>query len=119
MLLYAITGRRLLPGGELEQQTALVALAGEWARGGVDYIQVREKDLAASDLLGLARRIVTAVRVEGRETKVLVNGPAEVALEAGADGVHLPGSAPGSAADEARRDLSRRRTGGDRQPGVP
>ena len=65
MLLYAITGRRLLPGDELEQQTALVALAGEWARGGVDYIQVREKDLAAADLLALARRIVTAVRVGG------------------------------------------------------
>ena len=31
-----------------------------------------------------------------------MNGPPEVALEAGADGVHLPGSAPGSAADEAR-----------------
>ncbi len=102
VLLYAITGRRLLPGGELEQQTGLVALAGSWARGGVDYIQVREKDLAEPDLLVLAQRIVTALRVEGRETKVLVNGPAELALEAGADGVHLPGSAPGSAADEAR-----------------
>ena len=93
MLLYAITGRRLLPGGELEQQTALVALAGEWARGGVDYIQVREKDLAADDLLVLAQRIVAAVRGEGGPTRVLVNGQAKVALEAGADGVHLPGSA--------------------------
>jgi len=103
MLLYAITGRQLLPGGELEQQTALVSLAADWTRGGVDYIQVREKDLAAGDLLVLAQRIVTAVRVEGRETKVLVNGPADVALEAGADGVHLPGSAVRSAAGEVRR----------------
>ena len=102
MLLYAITGRRLLPGGELEQQTALVALAGEWARGGVDYIQVREKDLAADDLLALARRIVAAVRMEGGPTRVLVNGPAEVALEAGADGVHLPGSAMAGAVEEVR-----------------
>jgi thiamine-phosphate pyrophosphorylase len=102
MLLYAITGRRMLAGSDLEQQTALVVLAGNWARGGVDYIQVREKDLAEGDLLVLTQRIVTAVRVEGRETKVLVNGQAAVALEAGADGVHLPGSAPGSAADEAR-----------------
>ncbi len=93
----------MLPGGELEQQAALVALAANWARGGVDYIQVREKDLAAGDMLVLAKRIVAAVREEGRETKVLVNGPADVALEAGADGVHLPGSATGSAADEARR----------------
>src|SRR5579872_3489127 len=85
MLLYAITGRRLLPGGEPEQQAALVDLAAEWARAGVDYIQVREKDLAARDLLGLAQQIVTAVRAEGGGTKVLVNGPPCVALEAGAD----------------------------------
>lgn len=87
----------------MEQQAALVALAGSWARDGVDYIQVREKDLGAGDLLVLAQRIVAAVREQGHETRVLVNGPAAVALKAGADGVHLPGSAPGSAADEARR----------------
>jgi thiamine-phosphate pyrophosphorylase len=102
MLLYAITGRRMLPGGELERQAALVSLASEWARGGVDYIQVREKDLAERDLLVLAQRIVATVREEGSETRVLVNGPAKLALEAGADGVHLPGSAPYGAANDAR-----------------
>jgi len=103
MLLYAITGRRHLPGAELEQQAALVALAGNWARGGVDYIQVREKDLGANDLLALSQRIVAAVREQGLETRVLVNGPPDVALDAGADGVHLPGSAVRSAAGEVRR----------------
>ena len=100
MLLYAITGRQLLPGCERERQSALVTLAGEWARAGVDFIQVREKDLAAADLLNLAREIVVAVRREGGPTRVLVNGPAEIALEAGADGVHLPASAPAAAADK-------------------
>jgi thiamine-phosphate pyrophosphorylase len=107
MLLYAITDRRLLPGGEQERRAALVTLAGEWARGGVDYIQVREKDLAAGDLLILAREIVGAVRREGGPTRVLVNGPVEIALEAGTDGVHLPGPVTAGAADEARRVYGR------------
>ncbi|HEX4036900.1 MAG TPA: thiamine phosphate synthase [Acidobacteriaceae bacterium] len=94
MLLYAITSRRLLPGDESARRDALVELARGWARGGVDLIQVREKDLPLTELQGLARRIVEAVRGEdgGKGmpgTRVLVNGPAQVALDAGADGVHL------------------------------
>jgi thiamine-phosphate pyrophosphorylase len=107
MLLYAITDRKLLPAAEQERQAALVAKAAGWARGGVDFIQVREKDLAAAELLALARRIVATVRVEGPRTQVLLNGPAQVALEVGADGVHLPGSVRAEAADEAR-ELYRR-----------
>jgi len=103
MLLYAITSRRLLPGTEAEKRAGLVALARAWARGGVDYVQIREKDLPGPELLALAQQIVVAVREEGRETRVLVNGLAEIALAAGADGVHLPGSAPLRTGDEARR----------------
>ncbi|MBV8115274.1 MAG: thiamine phosphate synthase [Silvibacterium sp.] len=101
MLLYAITSRTLLPGTEPERQAALGELARGWAQGGVDYIQIREKDLAPPDLLALARRIVTAVREEGLNTLVLVNGPVKIALEARAHGVHLPSSAPAEAAEEA------------------
>lgn len=89
MLLYAITSRRLLPGDESAQRDALVALARGWAQGGVDTVQVREKDLALTELQVLARRIVEAVRAESSTMRVLVNGPAQVALDAGADGVHL------------------------------
>jgi thiamine-phosphate pyrophosphorylase len=103
MLLYAITSCRLLPGSEAEKRSGLVALARAWARGGVDYIQIREKDLPVLELLALARQIVAAVHEEGRETRVLVNGPAEIAMEVGADGVHLTGSAPAGAGDKARR----------------
>jgi thiamine-phosphate pyrophosphorylase len=102
MLLYAITARRLLPGGEPEQWAGLVALAREWAQGGVDYLQVREKDLPPEDLLRLARKIVENVREQVSTTRVFVNGPPEVALKAGADGVHLPGSAAPGAANHAR-----------------
>jgi thiamine-phosphate pyrophosphorylase len=102
VLLYAITSRNLLPGTETERQAALVELARGWALGGVDYIQIREKDMAPGELLVLSRRMVAAVREAGSGTRVLVNGPAEIALEAGADGVHLPSSTPAEAAREAR-----------------
>jgi thiamine-phosphate pyrophosphorylase len=107
VLLYAITSRNLLPGTESERQTALVELARGWAQGGVDYVQIREKDLPAGDLLALSRRIVAAVGEAGLSTRVLVNGPAEIALEAGANGVHLPGSMSVDAASEAREVFRR------------
>jgi thiamine-phosphate pyrophosphorylase len=68
------------------------------ARAGVDYIQLREKDLAARDLECLAREAVRAVRDNSRITKLLINSRTDVALACGADGVHqasneLPASA--------------------------
>ena len=95
MLLYAITSRRLLPGDDAARQQRLVDLARAWASGGVDYIQIREKDLPLPYLQSLAAKVVEAVRATGAATRVLVNGPAQVALDAGADGVHLP-STPGT-----------------------
>lgn len=102
MLLYAITQRALLPGSETERRAALVALARHWAQRGVDYIQIREKDLSAPDLLALSRGIVSAVRASNAPTRVLLNGPAAIALAAGADGVHLPSNAGANAAQQAR-----------------
>lgn len=90
MLLYAITSRKLLPGEDPERRQRLVELARAWASGGVDYIQIREKDLPLAELQSLAAKIVETVRATGAATHVLVNGPAQVALDAGADGVHLP-----------------------------
>ncbi|MFP5226248.1 MAG: thiamine phosphate synthase [Acidobacteriota bacterium] len=107
MLLYAITSRRLLPGDESAQRDALVALAREWASGGVHTIQVREKDLPLSELQPLAARIVAAVRETKSRTRVLVNGPAQVALDAGADGVHLHSNAGPAAVRAALAAYSR------------
>jgi thiamine-phosphate pyrophosphorylase len=107
MLLYAITNRRLLPGDETAKRDALVALAAEWARGGVDTIQVREKDLALAELQPLAARIVQAVRATKSRTRVLVNGPAQVALDAGADGVHLHANAGPAAVGAAQQAYAR------------
>lgn len=107
MLLYAITKRALLPGGESAKRDRLVELAAAWASGGVDLIQVREKDLPLTELQLLTARIVKAVRAAGSATKVLVNGPAQVAFDAGADGVHLRSGLGPTAIRAARQVYAR------------
>ena len=79
-----ITDRRAL-GGSTEALLENVALQ---SRNGVDWIQIREKDLEARELAALVKAAVRAVR---ESTKIFVNGRVDVALAAGADGVHLPG----------------------------
>src|SRR5690348_13758464 len=107
MLRYAITNRTLLPRSESGHFPALITLAGQWAARNLDYIQIREKDLAPGALDELTRSIVSAVREHSARTRILLNGPAEIALEAGADGVHLPASATPNAAAEARALFAR------------
>ena len=102
MQLYAITDRHQLPGSESDQRVALISLARHWAQHNIEYIQLREKDLASSDLLELTKQIVSAVREENHTTRILLNGPAQIALKANADGVHFPASASSNAAEQAR-----------------
>jgi thiamine-phosphate pyrophosphorylase len=59
--------------------------------GGVDAVQLREKDLAPPDLALLAARLREAI---GDRALLLVNGNADVASEVAADGLHLPAGAP-------------------------
>jgi thiamine-phosphate pyrophosphorylase len=72
----------------------LVELAREAARSGVDWIQVREKDLADGALLRVAsdvRQAVEAAQTKGTApSRVLVNGRPDIAQAAGAHGVQLP-----------------------------
>ena len=53
----------------------------------VDLIQIREKHLSARALFELTQTAVSIAK--GSATKVLVNDRADIALAAGADGVHL------------------------------
>ncbi len=55
--------------------------------GGVDCVQLREKALEGGELLHRARELVTLCR--GREVAVVINDRPDIALLAGADGVHL------------------------------
>ncbi len=55
---------------------------------GVDFVQIREKDLSDRDLFDLSFKVVGASA--GTRCRILVNGRADVAVAAGAHGVHLP-----------------------------
>ncbi len=90
MLLYYITDRKSLAGTDAQQRHELLVKIGDAARAGVDYIQLREKDLVSRDLERLARAAVRIVRENSAITRLLINGRTDVALASGADGVHLP-----------------------------
>jgi thiamine-phosphate pyrophosphorylase len=104
MLLYAITDRSSYGRTEAYRQESLIRESRRWASEGIDFIQVREKDLSAGELTGLMRRIMAAVREAGTGTRVLVNSRLDVAIAAGADGVHLTGG-PGELRPEQVRQL--------------
>jgi len=95
-LLYYITDRNAFPGDESSRRRALIEKIGEAARAGVDYIQLREKDLSTRDLELLAKEAVSAIRRVRRSsgnshpaTALLINSRTDVALAVEADGVHL------------------------------
>jgi thiamine-phosphate pyrophosphorylase len=74
-------------------------------RGGVDAVQIRCPGLPAGELLEVVRAAAPAVREGG--ARLLVNDRIDVALAAGADGVHLKTTSLLPA--EARRLLGRDR----------
>lgn len=98
MLLLYITDRAQFPGDESARKRALLAKIAEATRSAVDFVQLREKDLPATELEILARMAVGVVRensplqTESREpaTRLLINSRSDVAMGSGADGVHLP-----------------------------
>ena len=94
MLLYYITDRQGFAGDDSEQRAALLRRIAEAARAGVDYIQLREKDLAVAELELLAREALHVIRHNTTTTKLLINTRLDIALNVGADGVHLPAGSP-------------------------
>lgn len=58
-------------------------------RGGADCLQLREKDLSDADLLAHARELVEIARTEPSRPVVIINDRPDIAVLAGADGVHL------------------------------
>jgi thiamine-phosphate pyrophosphorylase len=68
---------------------ALLASIRNTIAGGVDWVQIREKNLPTRELLSVAREAIAAAA--GTPTRILVNDRLDVALAAGAAGVHLGG----------------------------
>ncbi len=79
--LYLVTDRELAGGRPIED----VVLAA--VRGGVTAVQLREKECRTRDFVALARRLKDALVRSG--VPLIVNDRLDVALAAGADGVHV------------------------------
>ena len=60
---------------------------GEALRAGVDFIQLREKDISSAEYLRRARLLMELAENSG--AKVIINDRVDIALLCGADGVHL------------------------------
>lgn len=93
-LLYYITDRTAFANDEPTRRRLLLQKVAEATRAGVDYIQLREKDLPTRELESLAREAASTIaqrRAENPELKtaLLLNSRTDVALAVAADGVHL------------------------------
>ncbi len=87
ILCYVTDRRGLVPAGG-EPTARVLEIIRRAAAAGVDWIQIREKDLEARALFDLAREVAEAA---GGRSRVIVNDRLDVALAAGTGGVHLGG----------------------------
>jgi len=81
MELYIVTDRKASRGRD---HMSMVRAALD---GGADVIQLRDKDLSGRDLYALAREMASLVHAS--RARFIVNDRLDIALAAGADGVHL------------------------------
>lgn len=105
MLLCYVTDRMQLAADEAARRERLLANIHEAALAGVDYIQLRERDLTTRELEALAGEAVRAVRAASSHTRILINSRSDVAIAVGADGVHL--RAGDISVDDARAIFAR------------
>jgi thiamine-phosphate pyrophosphorylase len=82
-----ITDRRTLPA-----HTNLLDNIARNLAAGVEWVQIREKDLSARELFDLTALVLGLPNPH--QSKILVNTRVDVALAAGANGAHLPGGSP-------------------------
>jgi thiamine-phosphate pyrophosphorylase len=78
---YLVTDRGLARGRPLEQVVEAAV------RGGVTAVQLREKEATTREYVALARRLLEVLRPVG--VPLLIDDRVDVALAAGADGVHV------------------------------
>jgi thiamine-phosphate pyrophosphorylase len=81
-----VTDRKTLAGSAEDQKRLLLEKIDCAACAGVDWIQIREKDLSGRELMSL---ICEAVKRVPSHCRILVNDRLDVAIAADAAGVHL------------------------------
>ena len=82
-----VTDRKVL--GASDSAENLLARIRAATTAGVDWVQIRERDLPTRELLALTKEAISA---RDGEARILVNDRLDVALAAGAAGVHLGGA---------------------------
>lgn len=82
LLLYAVTDRKWLAPGE-----SLAAPVEAAIDGGATFVQLREKNLARDAFVAEARELKALCAARG--VPFVVNDDVSIALEVGADGVHV------------------------------
>lgn len=86
-----VTDRKSL--GSADPVARLIVLIHSAIAAGVDWVQIREKDLPARDLLALTAAAIRAASIrpggQAAPARVIVNDRLDVALAARAAGVHL------------------------------
>jgi thiamine-phosphate pyrophosphorylase len=113
MKLCYVTDRKALASALDEQTRLLLEKIEAAARAGVDWIQIREKDLPGGPLVSL---VAEAVRRVPATCRIFVNDRVDVAIASGAGGVHLgEQSIP---VQEARRLLREKNVSADFLVGV-
>jgi len=112
LLLYYITDRTQFSGTESDRCAKLLQKIAEAVRSGVDFIQLREKDLATRELERLVCETMDILRASSSNTKLLINSRTDIALAVGADGVHL------RSADISAEDVNHmwHKAGSERKP---
>ncbi len=98
--LYLISDRKAVP-----QNRELLATIAQALEGGVQAVQLRDKDLPPAKRLDLARQLRLLTR--RHRARLIINGAVDIALAVEADGVHLGASSMPVA--EARRRLGAHR----------
>ncbi len=78
--LYLVTDRRMLKG------LTLTELVGKAINGGVSVVQLREKDSSSREFYELA---LALKKIMPGDVPLIINDRVDIALAAGADGVHL------------------------------
>ncbi len=89
-LIYLITKGELTVENFRVKSAETLTIIEKAVASEVSLIQIREKSITAGQVFELASK--AAELTKSSDTKLLVNDRADIALAAGADGVHLPAS---------------------------
>jgi len=84
-ILCYVTDRRSLSTPAVASKSALVERISAIAEAGVNWVQIRERDLSGRALAELTREVTA----QKRAARIIVNDRVDVAVTEGAGGVHL------------------------------